>query len=95
MAKGLASTIKSKDLTNSTLPPPVVSKDREDERKMTFININGSTHLKLRIKEIIKYYNSKGYLVDKNGIVLSNEQVDGSKVIPGQKIRKCIEMERL
>ncbi|AEH01203.1 M56 family metallopeptidase [Lacinutrix sp. 5H-3-7-4] len=75
----------------STLPPPAPPAPpigRELERNTAFVNVNGTTLFKVDINGDIKYYNRNGYLVDSNGKVLSKSQVDGSKVIPGQKITK-------
>ncbi|OIQ20355.1 M56 family metallopeptidase [Lacinutrix sp. MedPE-SW] len=76
----------------STLPPPPAPPappiGRELERNTAFVNVNGTTLFKVNINGDIKYYNRNGYIVDSTGKVLSKSQVDGSKVIPGQKITK-------
>ncbi|APY01372.1 M56 family metallopeptidase [Lacinutrix venerupis] len=82
----------------STLPPPAPPAPpigRELERNTAFINVNGTTLFKVDINGDVKYYNRNGYIVDSNGKVLSKSQVDGSKVIPGQKITKVYQKGKI
>ncbi|WP_452224984.1 M56 family metallopeptidase [Lacinutrix chionoecetis] len=70
-------------------PAPITPiNEKQNITKTAFVKINGSTHFKVTDDGASKYYNNKGYLVDKNGKALSTAQVDGSKVIPGQRISK-------
>ncbi|MEO6347306.1 MAG: M56 family metallopeptidase [Aquaticitalea sp.] len=72
----------------SKMPPP-------PSPETGFIIVNGETLWYVKFNPI-KYYNKKGYLVDKNGKTLKgNNQVNASDVLPGQYINKIYQNDKV
>ncbi|RYH75897.1 M56 family metallopeptidase [Flavobacteriaceae bacterium 144Ye] len=71
----------------SKLPPPPPPAP-DPNVKTGFITINNSTHYYVTQNGNTKYYNRYGQETNKEGTIINDTQVDGDKVIPGQKITK-------
>ncbi|MEY8869281.1 M56 family metallopeptidase [Meridianimaribacter flavus] len=69
----------------SKLPPPPAP---DPNVKTGFITINNSTHYYVTQNGNTKYYNRYGQETNKEGTIINDTQVDGDKVVPGQKITK-------
>ncbi|WP_262732225.1 M56 family metallopeptidase [Gaetbulibacter sp. NE] len=73
----------------SKLPPPPPPPPAPDPNVKTgFITINNSTHYYVTQNGNTKYYNRYGQETNKEGTIINDTQVDGDKVVPGQKITK-------
>lgn len=71
----------------SKLPPPPPPAP-DPNVKTGFITINNSTHYYVTQNGNTKYYNRYGQETNKKGTIINDTQVDGDKVVPGQKITK-------
>ncbi|GAA0738896.1 M56 family metallopeptidase [Gaetbulibacter jejuensis] len=71
----------------SKLPPPPPPAP-DPKVKTGFITINNSTHYYVTQNGNTKYYNRYGQETNKEGTIINDTQVDGDKVVPGQKITK-------
>ncbi|TBV27974.1 hypothetical protein DMZ43_02720 [Meridianimaribacter sp. CL38] len=71
----------------SKLPPPPPPAP-DPNVKTGFITINNSTHYYVTQNGNTKYYNRYGQETNKEGTIINDTQVDGDKVVPGQKITK-------
>jgi hypothetical protein len=65
------------------------SQQNDNEVKTGFIKINGTPHYFVSINNNTKYYNRKGFEVNKSGKTISSNQVNATDVIPGQYITKA------
>ena len=86
----------SEDQKNNAIPYPDFSKLPPPPSPETgFFKVNGETLWYVKFNPT-KYYNQKGYLVDKNGKTLNgNTQVNASDILPGQYITKVYQNDKV
>ncbi|MGG5486359.1 M56 family metallopeptidase [Gaetbulibacter sp. PBL-D1] len=78
----------------SKLPPPPPPAP-DPNVKTGFITINNSTHYYVTQNGNTKYYNRYGQETNKEGTIINDTQVDGDKVVPGQKITKVYKDDKV
>ncbi len=86
MSKGQKESAEAFPDFSKLPPPPPPAPD--PNVKTGFITINNSTHYYVTQNGNTKYYNRYGQETNKEGTIINDTQVDGDKVVPGQKITK-------